>query len=685
MRTLSIDIETYSSYDLIKGGVYKYIEAPDFEVLMLAYSWDDEDGHVELIDFYEDKIPKWVRKELKNKNTLKTAFNAPFEIPCLSKEFDMELPVDQWECTSVRAGMAGYPMSLAGAAKAIGLEQQKSTEGSALIRYFSIPCKPTKTNGGRTRNLPEHSPEKWERFKEYCKQDVVVENAIREHCLYYPITDFDRKLWILDQKINATGVKVNTDLIVNALQFNDEYTDKLRAEAIEITGLANPNSTAQLLSWMQLNGEELEDLKKATVKDAIEYVDNADVARVLEIRQEMAKTSIKKYIAMRHGVNADRRARGLFQFVGASRTHRWAGRRVQLQNLPQNKLRIDHKKGIDDLDVARKIVLEQNASVLQMIYGNVPDILSQLIRTAFEPESGSRFIISDFSAIEARIIAWLAGEEWRMKVFRTHGKIYEASASAMFKVPIETIAEGKENYALRQRGKVAELALGYQGAAGALITMGALKFGLTEDELPELVRLWREANPAIVALWRTFDNAAVSAIENPGQVFSTVKGIKFWHRNGNLNVKMPSGGVLVYVGAEIIFSEWKNTKVNTQGGDIYGGFHSDVQKSRTKRGIRYKGLDQITNQWSWVDTYGGKVTENIVQKIARDCLGVAMLRLNDAGYNLVIHVHDETVSEVPFGMGSLDEVNEIMGFPIPWAEGLPLQAKSFESSYYKKD
>jgi len=648
MKTLSIDIETFSSVDIKKSGVYPYVESPDFEILLFAYSVDG--GPVEIGDMTAWELPASIIRMLLDPTVLKTAYNAAFERLCLSKHLGVVLPVEQWECTMVRAASAGYPLGLGATAKAMGLEQEKDTAGAALIRYFCIPCKPTKTNAGRTRNLPGHAPAKWEDFKEYCRQDVVVEMAIRQRVKDFKMPVFEKQLWFLDQKINDTGIELDQTFMQNAIQINSAYMEKLNTEAVELTGLDNPNSVAQLTGWLADQGEQVETLRKADVKELLEGDLEGEARRVLEIRQEMSKTSVKKYNAMSYTVCRDSRVRGLLQFYGANRTGRWAGRLVQFQNLPQNH--------ISDLELARNIVRSGDGDLLEMLYGNVPDTLSQLIRTAFVAGEGKRFIVADFSAIEARVIAWLAGERWRLDVFNTHGKIYEASAAQMFKIPIEQITKGSD---LRQKGKVAELALGYQGGVGALEAMGALKMGLTAEELPELVAKWRDANPAIVSLWNILNKAGLEAVGKPGKLEQVNRGIKLKVKNDALYIQLPSGRLLCYVGARI------------------------TQNRFGSPSIQYKGMDQTTKQWKDLETYGGKLTENIVQAIARDCLADAMLRLDDSGYKIVMHIHDEVVLEVPKGVGSTQEVDEIMSQPISWAEGLPLNADSFETEFYKKD
>lgn len=648
MQSLGIDIETYSSGDLMKSGVYKYVQADDFTILLFAYSVDI--GPVHVLDIESgDELPADILAALTDPAVLKTAYNANFERTAIAKHFGIELDPNQWECTMAKSSMMGLPLGLESAAKALKLQQEKSTEGKNLIRYFSIPCKPTKTNGQRTRNLPEHDLEKWNKFKEYCRQDVVVEQAIREKLHWFTIPVSEKKLWSLDQKINDKGVLLDPPFVKNAIRFDLDFAERLSTEAIQLTGLENPNSVSQLKAWMQeATGEEIASLSKETVPVLLKNTANQTAKRVLEIRQEMSKTSVKKYLAMSKAICADSRVRGLLQYYGANRTGRWAGRLVQVQNLPQNHL--------NDLALARQLVREGDSDMLEMLFGNVPDTLSQLIRTSFIAPKDHRFIVADFAAIEARVIAWLAGEAWRLNVFATHGKIYEASASQMFKVPIESITKGSP---LRQKGKVSELALGYQGGPNALITMGALKMGLLEEELPKLVKMWRNANKKIVEYWYEVEAAAIAAIE--GEPNSIKHGIKFFMERGVLFIELPSGRRLAYLRPKVAM----------------GKFGSMA--------ITYEGMSQTTKQWTRQDTYGGKLVENIVQAVARDCLADAMLRVDAAGYPIVMHVHDEIVMEVKNGFGSLEEVNKIMGQTIPWAKGLPLRADSYETEFYKKD
>lgn len=906
-KILSIDIETYSSNDISGCGVYKYAEAEDFAILLFAYSCDY--GPVEIIDLASgEKLPDHIYKALSDPKILKTAFNATFERICLSKYFGLYLTSDQWECTMVRSAMLGLPLSLAAVGKVLNLEDQKMDEGKALIRYFSVPCKPTKTNGMRIRNLPEHAPDKWDVFKKYCKRDVEVENAIRQKTAAFRILPAEKELYDIDQRINDRGVMLDMQMVNNAIRMSLIYSGRLTAEAAELTGLDNPNSVAQLKGWLeQETGNEVKSLNKKDMPDIIKSADAEHVQRLLSIRQELGKTSVKKYEAMSKAVCEDDRVRGLLQFYGASRTGRWAGRLVQVQNLPQNH--------IEDLDFARSLVFRGDLDMLELCYGNVPDTLSQLIRTAFIAKPGHTFIVSDFSAIEARVIAWLAGEAWRLEVFRTHGKIYEATAALMYRVPQEEITKTDPR---RQKGKIAELACiakgqlvltdqgyvpiecvttdmlvwdgeefvkhegviykgikevityegltatpdhivwvkgenrpiqfgesanrrahlqksipsrkdlwecrnrqsrasihkglepsictnkvlglrsntmdvskqsyareikrlpnvfktqtntqmvgskvygrktkmrkpqrwklpklrsqrykilflfrigsrslddralrvagsfdgirsdrckwklrtgkhemgntstelcqsakvydllncgprhrytvngvlvhncGYQGGVGAMKTMGGEKMGLSEEEMKEIVTHWRSANPAIVGLWDEVQAAAMQAIS--GRDASIRKGVKFRTELGALTIELPSGRKLFYPRARI------------ESREKFG------RKSKT---IIYEGQNQTTKKWEDLETYGGKLVENIVQGIARDCLAVTMVRLEKMAYPIVFHVHDEVILEVPDdGTKTLAEVCEVFKKPIVWAEGLPLKGDGYVTNYYKKD
>lgn len=645
MSTLAIDIETYSAVDLIKSGVYAYTASPDFKILLLAYAFDDES--VQIVDTASgEPLPTVILDALTDPAVIKTAYNANFERTCIAKYYGIICDPSQWRCSAVHAAELGLPPSLQAAAAALGLEEQKDQRGKALIDYFSKPCKPTKANGGRIRNLPGHAPEKWELFKEYCIQDVVVERAIRNKLSRFPMTAGEQNLWEYDQKINDRGVRVDLDFAEAAIRLNHEYSTRMKLEAAELTGLENPNSVAQLKKWIEfktgvypgsLNKEAVEKLKQETAEP--------DVYRVLDIRSALGKTSVGKYEAMKRSVCPDGRIRGLLQFYGAGRTGRWAGRIVQVQNLPQNHIK--------DLSLARKTLKDGECAVFEMLFGNVPETLSELIRTAFIPSDGCRFIVSDFSAIEARVIAWLAGEQWRLDVFNTHGKIYEASAAQMFKIPVESIKKGDP---LRQKGKIAELALGYGGSVGAMVNMGALKMGLEEAELKPIVNSWRQANPHITELWREVENAALDALR--GRPRTINKGIKIYKECGILFVRLPSGRNLAYA-------------------------KPAVQENRFgRKAVTYMGLE--AGAWTRLDTFGGKLTENIVQAIARDCLAESIIRLENLGYRVNFHVHDEVVLDVPVGESSPGTVAEIMGQPIEWAEGLPLVADAYECDFYMK-
>lgn len=658
MKTLAIDLETYSSVDLIKAGVYAYAAAPDFSILLLAYAYDD--GPISVIDLASiEKIPVDVERDLFNPHVLKTAFNANFERTCLTAFYGEPMPPEQWECTAVKALTLGLPGNLDSVAQTLGLEEQKDTKGKALIRYFSVPCKATKANGGRTRNRPQHDPEKWEQFKDYCRQDVEVERAIRNKLDAYlagntlpRAWDAERKLWILDQQINDRGVKVSETSINNAIQCDQQYQARLIDTARDITGLENPKSNTQVKAWVEAQeGREIDNLRKENIPALLEEAENSAVIEFLSLKTDLSKTSIAKYEAMARSLCPDGRVHGMFQFYGANRTGRWAGRIVQMQNLPQNHL--------PDLDLARELLRAGRYSDIELLYDSVPDVLSQLIRTTFVPEDGHQFIVSDFSAIEARVIAWFAGEKWRLDVFNTHGKIYEASAAQMFKVPIDSIKKGDP---LRQKGKIAELALGYGGSVGALTAMGALKMGLEEQELLPLVVIWRRANPNITQFWWDVDAAAMEAVRTPGTVQSLQHGLRMICNRGFLWIYLPSGRALCYVAPQIIH---------------------DPKRNREK--LTYQGMNQTTKKWETIDTYGPKLVENIVQATARDCLAHAMLRLDKAGLQIVGHVHDEVILEVPQGLTTAEKVAEFMGRAIPWAPGLPMRADAYACNYYQKD
>ena len=660
MKHLSIDIETRSSVDIGKAGLYKYAQSPDFCILLFAFQ---EDGNpVEVVDLAQgEEIPEHAVRMLADPDVTKHAYNAAFEWYCLNRA-GYRTPLEQWRCTMAHGLYCGYTAGLDATGKAIGLPQdkQKLAAGKALIRYFCVPCRPTKTNGNRTWNQPWHAKEKWELFKEYNRQDVVTERAILNRLEQFPMPEAEQKQWQMDVLMNAFGVRVDTELIKGALYIDAVSTQELTEEAVRITGLGNPNSGAQLVPWLntQCGKERFQDIQKATVADALDHREDypEDVQRMLEIRQQLGKTSIKKYVAMDTAKGEGDRVRGLTQYYGANRTGRWAGRMVQMQNLPRNYLKT--------LDYARDLVKDKNYAGLKLLYGNVPDTLSQLIRTAFIPSEGNKFVVSDFSAIEARVIAWLAGEQWVNEVFATHGKIYEATAAQMFGVPVERIAKGNPEYSLRQKGKVATLALGYQGGTSALIAMGALNMGLTEDELPDIVSRWRQANPRIRDLWYAVENAALAAMETArpqairGLIF-TLEGDLLYGQSF-LTVRLPSGRKLYYPKPFL--------KENQFG----------------KQALHYYTVGQQTRKWEVASTYGGKMTENIVQAIARDCLAVTLERIYDRGLQTVFHVHDEVIIDAPMET-TVEEICDLMAEPIPWAPGLILKGAGFESSYYMKD
>ena len=664
LRHLSIDIETKSSVDIGKAGLYRYAQSEDFEVLLFAYQMDD--GEVELVDLAQgEQIPENVQLTLKDATVVKHAYNAAFEWYCLNRA-GYETPLEQWRCTMIHGLYCGYTAGLDATGKAIGLPQdkQKLTTGKALIRYFCVPCKPTKSNGNRTWNLPRHAPEKWELFKEYCKQDVVTEHAILKRLNYFPVPEEEQELWQQDIRMNAFGVRVDSKLIEGALTIDGVSSAELTEEAINITGLQNPNSTVQLKAWVEKElsdrlevDVELPGLRKEDVSMLLERNNlPKEIRRVLEIRQQLGKTSIKKYVAMKTAKGADERVRGLTQYYGANRTGRWAGRLVQLQNLPRNYLKT--------LDYARQLVKEKNYDGIRFLYGNVPDTLSQLIRTAFIPSEGHKFVVADFSAIEARVIAWLAGEQWVNEVFATHGKIYEATASQMFHVPIEKIVKGNPEYSLRQKGKVATLALGYQGGTAALIAMGALNMGLAEEELPDIVQRWRNANPRIRDLWYAVEQAALTTMQTAQP--QGINGLIFRYEGelmygqSFLTVQLPSGRKLFYPKPFL--------KENQFG----------------KMAIHYYTVGQQTKKWEVASTYGGKMTENIVQAIARDCLAETLRRIEQLGLQVVFHVHDEVIIDAPMEV-TVEQICDLMAEPISWAPGLLLKGAGFESSYYMKD
>lgn len=662
MPTLSIDIETYSSVDIRKSGAWKYIESPDFEILLFAYSIDGSEPVC--VDLKQgEELPSWMEDALTYPGFVKHAYNAPFEWGCLSKHFGKWLPPEQWRCTMFKGLYAGYTAGLDATGRALGLpeDKRKLNTGKALIRYFCVPCKPTKTNGGRTRNLPHHDPEKWRLFKEYNCGDVVTEMEIAKQLSNITVPDFVQKEWETDLIINARGVAVDMAMVHGALDIGATVKQNLTNEAMAISGLSNPNSIAQLSGWLESEIEgEVQNLTKATVSQMLTREDNSpEVQRMLEIRQELGKTSTKKYDAIQSAVCADGRVRGLLQFYGANRTGRWAGRLVQVQNLPRTYT--------EPLELARDLVKGRKIDALRTIYGSIPDTLSQLIRTAFIAEEGKVLIDADFSAIEARVISWLAGEEWRLEVFRTHGKIYEASASQMFGVPIERIKKGNPEYELRQRGKVAELALGYQGGVGAMRQMDVSHQldDLSDDDVKDIVNRWRNTNSRIRDLWYAMDSAAAQVITQGGSV--TVNSVivarefDYTHNKDYMTITLPSGRKLYYSSPQIGENRWSSPSIS------------------------YMGMEQTKKKWTRIETYGGKLVENVVQAIARDCLALSIERLKHAGYNVIFHIHDEVVIECDADKASLDDVTRIMSEPIPWATELPLGAEGWVGRFFKKD
>lgn len=677
-RTLYLDTETYSETDLKSAGLYKYMEDPAFEILLLPYAWNDEPVRVldltNLEDYDTYQELQDILDGLQDPDTIKVAHNSPFERAAYFREFEFYQRPEEWVDTMILCAMNGLPMSLDAAGEALNLEEQKLKEGKALIAYFCKPCKPTIANGGRTRNLPHHAPDKWERFKAYAGRDVVTMRTIYKLLNRFPVSDFERMLWALDTRINERGVKVDIELAEAAIAVDEAFTAEHSAEMKQLTGLDNPNSVAQLKEWLALVGVECESLNKATVEELRDKVTDPTTRRVLELRQLLGKTSTKKYQAMTSAACQDERVRGLLQYYGAGRTGRWAGRLVQVQNLPQNHL--------DQIAQVRELVRARDLESLELCFDSVPDVLSQLIRTAFVAKEGHTFLVADYSAIEARVIAYLAGEQWRMDVFANGGDIYCSSASQMFKVPVE---KHGINGHLRQKGKVAELACGYGGGVGALKAFGAEKMGLTEEEMQDIVTQWRLASPTIPKLWRRVEDAAKAALANPGRRCSVLRKMRdparaarnesltagrgysqdflaggsvctYWRDKDALRCKLPSGRILTYWGA----------RLDTDGS------------------ICFMAQNQTTRKWEKDETWGGKLVENIVQAFARDCLAEALLRLDVAGYRTVFHVHDEIVAEAPDG-SRWEDMAEIMGRPIEWAPGLLLRADGYDTKFYMKD
>lgn len=662
MKTLRIDIETYSPVDLRKTGVYPYSEHPDFQVLLFGYAFDDEP--VQVVDLAQgEEIPQDVIAAMTDPEVRKTAYNAAFERVCLRRHFGYELPIEQWRCTSVHALVLGLPGHLADVAVVCKLppELQKMTEGAALIRYFCLPCKPTKKNGERTRNYPSHDPDKWALFKSYCARDVEVERAIAKQIQRWDLHPEEWRLYHLDQRINDKGMAVDLQLVDSAIDIDNDLRDSLTTEFVKLTGVTNPRSVTQIKTWLSEDYDlELPKLNKEVVKELLKTNSDVTINRAMQLRQQLAKSSVAKYHAMKRSVCRDGRIRGLLQFYGANRTGRFAGRIVQIQNLPKSEL------SPGDLDLARRLVKAADVECISLMYGAVPPLLSELIRTAFIAPDGKFYVVVDFSAIEARMLAWGAWEEWRLDVFNTHGKIYEASAEQMFGLPPGSVDKKTvEGNAYRQKGKVSELALGYQGGPGALITMGALKMGLKEDELPPIVKAWRAANPNVCKFWWDIEAAAKTCIRRREPVEHADGRYKFTWESGFLFMELPSGRRLAYVKPRIERS---------------GGYEQ----------ITFDGLDQDTKRWGRVDTYGGKLCENWTQAASRDCLREALFTLEAAGFTTVGHVHDEVILECDLtDWGSpeaaLHEAERLMGRPISYYDGLPLKGDGFISTFYRKD
>ena len=658
IKDLFIDIETYSSVDIGSAGAYKYIESPDFEILIIGYALND--GPVVTVDLLKDgkdtaEFETFICL-LTNPEIRKHAHNAAFERLSF-KRIGYDIPASEWYCTMVKAAYCGLPLSLDQVSKVLDLENKKLDTGKMLIKYFSCPCKPTKVNGGRTRNYPEHAPEKWELYKEYNRYDVLAEREIYSRLLKYEIPKSERLLYILDQAINDRGIMVDYELAESAIVIDNEYTEILTEQAQNLTGLLNPNSVAQIKSWIkEKTNEDVESFAKGAIDDLYDrFANYPEVHELLDIRKKLAKTSIKKYYAMLNCAGKDHRVRGTFQFYGANRTGRWAGRLLQLQNLSKNH--------VDNIELPRELVRSRDWETIEMLYDDVPDILSQLVRTALIAAPGKVFSVADFSAIEARVISWLADEEWRMEVFRGDGKIYEATGAKMFNVPISAITKGSE---LRQKSKISELALGYEGSVGAMKRMGGEKMGLSEPEMASLVRKWRAANPAIVDMWHEFDEASKEAVMYRRPVSCTRHNIIFDRDDDYMTIQLPSGRKLFYKDPH---------------------FKDERKGSKFIRTLYYNGLIQTTKQWGEIDTYGGKITENIVQATARDLLGNSMLNLAQAYFEPVCHIHDEVLCEVPEenAQSYYERMASIMEITPEWASDLPLKADGYVTPFYKKD
>lgn len=652
---LFIDVETYSSVDIKESGAYKYIESPDFEILIVGYAIND--GPVKIIDLAQgEELPEEFEELLLDGDCVKVAHNAVFERLSF-KRIGYNIPAEQWYCTSVKAAYCGLPLSLDGVSKALNLTDKKLDTGKALIKYFSCPCKPTRVNGMRSRNYPMHAPEKWEMYKEYNRYDVLAEREIYSTLSKYEIPEIERRLYVLDQNINDRGILVDMELAKAAISVDNEYTELLVKRAQSITGLSNPNSPTQIRKWIETRtGHAVLSLSKEVMPDLLkEFADYPDVLELLSIRKKLSKTSIKKYYAMLNCAMRDHRVRGTFQFYGANRTGRWAGRLLQLQNLSKNH--------VNNIQIPRDLIRNRDWETAELLYDDVADILSQLVRTALIAPEGHMFSVADFSAIEARVISWLADERWRMDVFRGDGKIYEATGAKMFGVPITAITKGS---VLRDKSKISELALGYEGSLGALKRMGGERMGLSDTEMMSLVQKWRMANPAIVDMWHEIDEASKEAVKYQRPVRCTCRNIIFDCDGSFMTIQLPSGRKLFY--HRPVFKDKK------------------IGRS-TIRSLCYHGVVQETKQWGEIDTYGGKLTENIVQAISRDLLGNSMLNLEAAGYHPVCHIHDECLVEVPAenAKAYYDEMARIMSIPPEWASDLPLRADGYVTPFYLKD